>query len=124
LLTATAILRVMARTAPDHPVVRSFSAAYWRGGDVAVESVLFRPQFFDKLAAWGGAQTIENAVQYIGPGFELIAFDPKNSISMIGRELLAPGSDLHAVAAAAATDATIYNQEACLASRFHFVEGS
>src|SRR5581483_2036164 len=52
LFTATAILRTMESVAPDHPVVRSFSAVYWRGGDAAVEGLLFRPQFFDKLVAW------------------------------------------------------------------------
>lgn len=124
LLTATAILRAISAAAPDHPVARSFSAAYWRGGDVAVEGTLFRPQYFDKLAAWGGAQTIENAVSYLGPGFELIAFDPKNSIALLGREVFASDDTLRSVASAAAADAAVYNQEACVASRFHFVEGT
>ena len=86
LFTATAILRTMAAVAPGHPVVRSFSAVYWRGGDETVESVLFRPQFFDKLVAWGGEATIRGALRYVGPGFELVSFDPKTSISLIGRE--------------------------------------
>ena len=90
LYSATAILRAMAAVAPDHPVTRSFSAAYWRGGDAKVESVLFRPQYFDKLVAWGGESTIRSAKQYIGPGFELVAFDPKTSISFIGREAFGP----------------------------------
>src|SRR5207344_3060477 len=68
LYSATAILRTMAEVAPDHPLVRSFSAAYWRGGDAKVEGLLFRPQFFDKVVAWGGASTIQSAKQYIGPG--------------------------------------------------------
>ena len=68
LFSATAILRAMAAVAPDHPMTRSFSAAYWRGGDAKVEGVLFRPQFFDKLVAWGGESTIRSAKQYIGPG--------------------------------------------------------
>lgn len=51
LFSATAILRAMSAAAPDHPLIRSFSAAYWRGGDAKVEGMLFRPQFFDKLVA-------------------------------------------------------------------------
>jgi hypothetical protein len=35
-----AVLRTMAEIDPQHPVVRSMSAVYWRGGDEAVESVL------------------------------------------------------------------------------------
>jgi hypothetical protein len=89
LFTATAILRALSAVAPGHPVARSFSAAYWRGGDAKVESLLLRPQFFDKLVAWGGERTIRSARQYIGPGFELVAFDPKTSISLIGREAFA-----------------------------------
>lgn len=123
LLSATAVLRALAAVAPNHPVTQSFSAVYWRGGDPAVESVLFRPQFFDKLVAWGGDSAIRNAAKYLGPGFELISFDPKNSISMIGREAFESPDTIAAVAALAAADSVPYNQEACTSSRFHFVEG-
>jgi len=124
LLTATAVLRCLSAAAPEHPVTRSFSAAYWRGGDESVESVLFRPLFFDKLVAWGGEAAIRTAVQYIGPGFELIAFDPKNSISMIGREVFDSEAMLLEAADLGARDATSHNQEACTSSRFQFIEGS
>ena len=123
LYTAPAVLRTMAEIAPDHPVVRSFSAVYWRGGDESVESVLFRPQFFDKLVAWGGEASIRSAVRYIGPGFELVTFDPKNSISLIGKEAFASPEALAEAADAAAADATIFNQASCVASRVMFIEG-
>jgi len=124
LFTATAILRAMSVVAPDHPLTRSFSAAYWRGGDDAIESALFRPQFFDKLIAWGGESTIRNALKHVGPGFELVSFDPKSSISMIGREAFESDEILADVVERAATDATIMNQQACASSRFQFIEGS
>ncbi|WP_433461928.1 acyl-CoA reductase [Spirillospora sp. CA-128828] len=123
LFTATAILRTMLALAPGHPVVRSFSAAYWRGGDESVESTIFRAQFFDKLVAWGGEATIRGALKYVGPGFELVSFDPKSSISFVGREALASDEALEEAAEAAAADATFFNQAACVASRFQFVEG-
>jgi hypothetical protein len=123
LFTATAILRSMAAVAPDHPVVRSFSAVYWRGGDAAIESALLRPQFFDKLAAWGGESAIRTARSYLGPGLELISFDPKTSVSFIGREAFASDAMLGRAVDAAATDASIFNQLACSASRVQFVEG-
>ncbi|GAA2409587.1 acyl-CoA reductase [Actinomadura vinacea] len=123
LFTATAVLRTMIGLAPGHPVVRSFSAAYWRGGDETVESTLFRAQFFDKLVAWGGEATIRGALKYVGPGFELVSFDPKSSISFIGGEALASDEALAEAAEAAAADATFFNQAACVASRFQFVEG-
>jgi hypothetical protein len=124
LFTATMLLRALSAVAPGHPTARSFSAAYWRGGDAQVESMLFRPQFFDKLAAWGGESTLKSAKNYIGPGFELVAFDPKTSISMIGVEAFASDDVLAKVADGAATDATIFEQQACASSRYQFVEGT
>lgn len=124
LFTASAVLGGLSAVAPGHPVARSFSAAYWRGGDATVESMLFRPQFFDKLVAWGGESTIRSAKNYIGPGFELVAFDPKTSISMIGREAHQDSATRHRVADLAAADATVMDQQACVSSRFQFVEGT
>ena len=113
LFSAPAILAALSEAAPGHPVARSFSAAYWRGGDEAVEGLLFRPQYFDKIVAWGGESTIKGALKYVGPGLELVAFDPKTSISLIGREAFASEAALEAAAEAGAHDATIMNQEAC-----------
>jgi hypothetical protein len=125
LCTATAILRTMIDIDPRHPTVHSFSAVYWRGGDTGVESLLYRPQYFDKLVAWGGEDTIRHALRYVGPGFELVSFDPKVSISMIGREVFAEGDDvLTRAVALGAADAALLNQEACAASRHQFVEGT
>jgi acyl-CoA reductase-like NAD-dependent aldehyde dehydrogenase len=124
LFTATAVLRSLAAVAPGHPVTRSFSAAYWRGGDDAVEGILFRPQFFDKVVAWGGESTIKSAVKYLGPGFELVSFDPKTSMSLIGKEAFTDEFTLEEAAAEAAIDATFFNQFMCAATRFIYLEAS
>jgi hypothetical protein len=124
LYSASAILRALSTVAKGHPVARSFSAAYWRGGDVSVEGKLFRPQFFDKIVAWGGESTIRGALKYVGPGFELVAFDPKTSISLIGETAFASEEALDEVTTLAACDATLMNQQACTSSRFQFIEGS
>jgi hypothetical protein len=124
LFTGTAILRTMADVDADHPVTRSFSCVYWRGGDPEVEGALFRAQYFDRLVAWGGDAAIRSAIQYMAPGFDLVSFDPKVSISMLGREALVSPDAMRESAAAAATDATLYNQEVCAASRFIYAEES
>ena len=124
LFSTTAILRIMASVAPDHPIVRSFTAVYWRGGDETIEGRIFQPQYFDKLIAWGGESTIRSALKYVGPGFELISFDPKTSISFIGREAFRADADLTQIAELGAIDATHYNQQACVCSRIQFVEGT
>ncbi|MFI7667702.1 acyl-CoA reductase [Nocardia sp. NPDC049526] len=120
--TTVAILRTMADIDPDHAIVRSMSALYWRGGDDAVERVLYRPQYFDKIVAWGGGDAIDNVIKYLGPGFQLVSFDPKTSISMVGREAFASEKALDLAAELAAADVMVLNQEACVASRFVYVE--
>jgi hypothetical protein len=121
--TTVAVLRTMADVDPDHPVVRSMSAVYWRGGDAAVESVIYRSQYFDKLVAWGGGDAINNVIRYTGPGFHLVSFDPKVSMSIIGREAFESDEVPSQVAELAANDATVFNQDACVASRHIYVEG-
>ncbi|ADP79537.1 acyl-CoA reductase [Pseudofrankia inefficax] len=121
--TTVAVLRTMAEIDPNHPVVRSMSAVYWQGGDETVESTLYRPQFFDRIVAWGGGPAIMNVIKYLGPGIQLVSFDPKSSISLIGREAFASPDTVGEVAERVAEDTTVFNQEACLASRFVFMEG-
>jgi Acyl-CoA reductase (LuxC) len=122
--TMVAILRIMADIDPHHPIVKSMSAVYWRGGDESIERVLFRPQYFDKIVGWGGGEAIHNLVKYVGPGLQLVSFDPKTSISMVGREAFADDVTLERVADLAAADVMTLNQEACVASRYQFVEGT
>jgi hypothetical protein len=119
-----AILRTMADVDANHPVVRSMSAVYWRGGNELVEGILYRPQFFDKIVAWGGGDAINNVIKYLGPGLQLVSFDPKTSISMVGREAFASEAVIDQVAELTASDVMAMNQEACVASRLQFVEGS
>jgi hypothetical protein len=122
LFTATAVLRTLADVAPDHPVTKSFTCVYWRGGDPTVEGVLFRAQFFDKLVAWGGDAAIRSALSYLAPGFELVSFDPKVSISIVGAEALESEEAMADSARRAAIDVALFNQSACASSRFVFVE--
>jgi hypothetical protein len=120
--TPIAVLRTMHDLDPDHPLVQCFSAAYWRGGDAEVESVLFRSQFFDKIIAWGGEGAIRNAVRYLGPGLELVSFDPKTSISIIGPEAFESPEITRQVADLAAND--VRYQEGCGTSRHQYVQGT
>jgi hypothetical protein len=120
---AVAILRTMLDVDPNHPVPRSMSAVYWRGGDDKVEKAVYRPQYFDKIVAWGGGDAINNVIKYLMPGLQLVSFDPKTSISMIGVEAFESEHILCEVATLAARDVGLLNQEACVCSRVLFVEG-
>ena len=121
--TTVAILQTMAEIDARHAIVKSMSAVYWRGGDNSVEQVLYRPQYFDKIIAWGGGDAINNVIKYLGPGLQLVSFDPKTSISMVGKEAFASADTLAAAADLASADVLVLNQEACVASRFIYVEG-
>jgi predicted Zn-dependent protease with MMP-like domain len=122
--TASAILRTMADIDPRHPTTRSFAAVYWKGGDAAIESALYRSQYFDKIVVWGGEAAVRHVLKYVGPGLEMLSFDPKVSISMIGVEAFASSEITEDIARRAADDVIGLNQDACSASRFHYVEGS
>ena len=124
MFTATALLRTMADVGPNHPITRSFSAAYWRGGDAAIESHIYRSQYYDKLIVWGGETAVRHAMKYAAPGFEVISFDPKVSISLIGREVFASEISIADAAARSAADIVAFNQDACSCARFQFVEGT
>lgn len=124
LFTTGAILRGISAVAPNSPTAQSFSAAYWQGGDEKVESLIMRPQFFDKFAAWGGESTLRSAKKYICPGFELVAFDPKTSISMIGKEVFESDEVMREVADQTAADICLVDQLACASSRFQYIEGT
>lgn len=120
---AVAMLRTMLDVDAHHPVPAAMSAVYWRGGDETVESTLFRPQYFDKIVAWGGGDAIRNVIKYLMPGLQLVSFDPKTSISMIGREAFSSEQALADAVARTASDVGMTNQEACVCSRLQFIEG-
>jgi hypothetical protein len=120
---AVAVLRTMLDIDPNHPVPRSMSAIYWRGGDEQVERMIFQPQYFDKIVAWGGGDAVNNVIKYLMPGLQLVSFDPKTSISMIGIEAFDSEEILDDVAKRAAGDVSMRNQESCVSSRVLFVEG-
>jgi hypothetical protein len=67
---------------------------------------------------------VKNAAKYAGPGFELVSYDPKTSISMVGNEAFQSDATVRDAAALAAADSAAMNQDACVASRFHYVEGN
>jgi Acyl-CoA reductase (LuxC) len=121
-VTAVAILRTMVDLDPEHPLTRHVSALHWRGGDELVEQVAFTSPTIDKLVAWGGVAAIKHVAKYVGPGVELIALDPKISISLLGREIVTDAAIRTEAARRLAIDVGMMNQEACVNSRIAYVE--
>jgi hypothetical protein len=120
-LTAIALARTLADVAPNHPLTRHLAVAYWKGGDIAVEERICRPEHIEKIVAWGGLASVKHVTRYIQPGLELIALDPKRSASIIGPEAFDSDTTLREVARRAATDVGVANQEGCACARVIWV---
>jgi hypothetical protein len=120
-LTAMAIARTLADIAPAHPVTKHLAVGYWKGGDTAVEEVLYQPHHIEKIVAWGGLASVKHVTRYIQPGLELIALDPKRSATIIGAEAFDSEDTMREVARRAAVDIGVANQEGCANARVIYV---
>lgn len=119
-----------AAVAPDHPITRHLSVAYWRGGDAAVEAPFFAPssaagaiQAFDRVVVWGAPGAVES-VRSRALGTRVISFDPRYGASLVGREAYASPEILAEVARRAVCDALVANQKACIATQVLYAEGT
>lgn len=120
--TALAIVHTMCDMAPDHPLTRHISVAYWKGGDEKFENRFYQPHNIEKIIAWGGFSSVKHVTRYIQPGLELISLDPKRSISIIGAEAFADDGTLREAARKLAIDAGTMNQKGCLNARIAYVQ--
>ena len=121
-ITMGAIARTMIDMAPNHPITRHLSVAYWKGGDAAIEERIYQPQHIERLVAWGGFASIKHITKYLQPGIDLIPLEPKSSTTLIGKEALADDETMREVARRVAADVGGYDQEACTNARVMFLE--
>jgi hypothetical protein len=119
--TAVGIARTMIDMAPDHPITRHLTVAYWKGGDDAFEKQLYGGGKVDKIVAYGGNAAMMSVRQYLSTGIDLIALDPKVSISMLGSEALESDASMERSAALLARDFGGFNQVGCGSSRIAYV---
>ncbi|EJN35077.1 Acyl-CoA reductase (LuxC) [Pseudomonas sp. GM78] len=120
--TALAIARTMVDMAPEHPLTKHLSVAYWKGGDQAFEQRLYQPQNLEKIVAWGGYASMKHVTQYIQPGLELISLDPKRSASIIGKGTFATEATMREAAVRLAMDIGALNQKGCVCARVVYVQ--
>ena len=119
---ATALALTMIDMAPDHPLTRHLTVAYWKGGDEEFERELYDPKNIEKVVAWGGFNSMRSIRSYLGPGLDLVALDPKLSASIIGHEAFESDGRLTEAVERAAADVAYYNQGGCLNARVIYVE--
>ena len=90
-------------------------------GDENFEQQLYRPEHIEKIIAWGGFSSVKHITQFIQPGLEMIALDPKRSVTIIGPEAFSDQASMEEVAKRAACDIAMANQEACASARVIYV---
>jgi hypothetical protein len=120
--TALAIARTMIDMAPDHPITKHLTVAYWKGGDQTFEERLYQPQNLEKIVAWGGYASMKHVTRYIQPGLELISLDPKRSASIIGKDTFASEETMREAALRLASDIGALNQKGCVCARVIYVQ--
>ena len=64
---AVAFGKTMIDMAPDHPLTRNWSAAYWKGGDETFEREIYHPKNVDRIVAWGGFESVRHIAKYVRP---------------------------------------------------------
>jgi hypothetical protein len=121
-LTANAVVRTMIEMDPNHPVTKHFAVAYWKGGDHFMDSEIIRTTRIDKITAWGGMASMQHIQKYLVPGLDLVAMNPKFSLSIVGKEAFDSEASIREVGAGIAIAAGRFNQTACASTRIVYVE--
>jgi Acyl-CoA reductase (LuxC) len=119
---AIAIVRTMIEIDPDHPLTRHVSVGYWKGGDRDIEKRIYDSRNIEKIVAWGGFASMHSIRDYLGPGIDLVALDPKLSASIIGRDAFVTADATADAARRAAADIGYFNQGGCVSARVLYVE--
>ena len=115
-MTPLALALSFLDTDPDHPVARSLSVVYWKGGsEGALERRLLHDA--DVVCAWGGEAAIEWAQHNAKAQTEILSFGPRRSVAVVGK-----GGDRKKAARALAHDVAMYDQRACFSVQRVFVE--
>jgi hypothetical protein len=111
----------LAEVDPTHPLARHTTLAYWRGGDRAIEDHLLADGAFDRRVMWGTDDALRSLAQRCGAADSII-MRPRYGISFVGRA--AVEHDLEATVRLAAVDSVVADQQACMSSLLHVVEGT
>jgi hypothetical protein len=119
--TALAIARTMIDMAPDHSLTKHLTVAYWKGGDEPFESRLYMPSNVEKIVAWVGFSGLKHITRYLQPGIELVALDPKVSISIVGEDAFRDEAEMEEAAVRLAADVGAINQKGCVCRRIGYV---
>lgn len=96
------------------------AVTYWPGGDEALERVAL--EVAEVVVVYGGAEAVDSVRAATPAGTRVLAYGPKLSFGVVGREALSSGEDAARVAAAAALDACTFDQQGCVSPHLFYAE--
>jgi hypothetical protein len=96
------------------------AVAYWHGGDDALEAVALG--MADAVVVYGGADAVAAVRGATPAGTRVLAYGPKLSFGVVGREALGDAEAAAGLAAAAALEAATFDQQGCVSPHLFYVE--
>ncbi|HEX8272990.1 MAG TPA: acyl-CoA reductase [Longimicrobiaceae bacterium] len=104
----------------DAELGECLAVAYWHGGDQALEAVALGRA--DGVVVYGGAEAVAAVRAATPAGTRVLAYGPKLSFGVVGREALADDRAAAEIAAAAALEASTFDQQGCVSPHLFYVE--
>jgi hypothetical protein len=103
----------------DPRLAASIAILPWKGGNEELEREAIRSA--DAIAAYGGREAVESLRARVPAAKRFVAYGPKASFALIGREALAPDR-LDGTVSRLAADIAHYDQQSCMSPQAVFVE--
>ncbi|HEV2150338.1 MAG TPA: acyl-CoA reductase, partial [Longimicrobiaceae bacterium] len=104
----------------DPQLGECLAVTYWPGGDEALERVALG--MADAVVVYGGAEAVASVRAGTPPGTRVLVYGPRLSFGVVGREALGDPEEAARLAAAAALDASTFDQQGCVSPHLFYVE--
>ena len=104
----------------DPELGECLAVTYWHGGDDALEAAALG--MADAVVVYGGAEAVAAVRAATPAGTRVLAYGPKLSFGVVGREALADEEAAARVAAVAALEVATFDQQGCVSPHLFYVE--
>lgn len=103
----------------DPRLAEAIAIVPWKGGSQELEREAIRSA--DAVAVYGGAKAVESLRASVPAAKRFVAYGPKASLALIGREALSPDR-LNVTVSKLAADIAHYDQQSCMSPQCVYVE--
>jgi hypothetical protein len=104
----------------DPELGECLAVTYWHGGDAALEAAALG--MADAVVVYGGAEAVAAVRAATPAGTRVLAYGPKLSFGVVGRDALADEEKAAEVAALAALETATFDQQGCVSPHLFYVE--